>query len=640
MAKGIPTKRALQPTPSANTSRAQRATAHAGKKSITETGSASVTADSRCHAYHARRLLSCGVKKGTGKSSADTEIISVHSSSPFVDLDFVLRQCTDICKEGSLSQIAHLNGRHSLGMFSSHVSRFSMGTRSLKREHTLSPVVKKEDDVEEENPPPSKKSKKQLQGIIPTSDEEPDRDITAANEGGWSDGSSLSGFIVDDDASLEMMTDSGNEAVSSGEVLPSSPPKRPANKGKGVQELQSQTIIDHTQMVDQERVLEAVGLLRSKDSDAQSAQPPGHPPEVDHPASSASLHRNEEEESPILQSPIRLSQTSQSHPPHTPKAGEQGASGSGASQATSSWDDNKPKGLILHNSYYRCMKEYQANRPAKCAILDDISDLSQEHRELLLDAPRWSSVIQWSTEYPSRLWTCKDFSEQLSVELPEQAVLWEKLCELCKVSRKQAHVEIGADLSAFGKSGSYVTDWQFNKGAMVNVLLGGVGLCKLIDHILLNSKLHHQICIYPLDGEWQRFVTMISTVYMTGSLEFNTYKGAIVIGTQGVNADKSQTNLAVSSKGKFASNVWSPSKCKAAVGQDKDKKKWANTMWGNAEVPIYDSRGLNIPWDNVEDMPRVSQDLDLDSVVLVAHTTSLYGDNNISLNVQFVVQIA
>ncbi|KAF8579841.1 hypothetical protein K439DRAFT_1620233 [Ramaria rubella] len=132
---------------------------------------------------------------------------------------------------------------------------------------------------------------------------------------------------------------------------------------------------------------------------------------------------------------------------------------------------------------------------------------------------------------------------------------------------------------------------------------------------------------------------MIGTVYMTGSLEFNTYKGAIVIGTQGVNADKSQTNLAVSSKGKFASSAWSPYKRKAAVGQDKDKKKWANTMWGNVEVPIYDGRGLNIPWDNVEDMPRVSQDLDLDSVVLVAHT-SLYGENNISLNVQFVVQIA
>ncbi|KAF8585209.1 hypothetical protein K439DRAFT_1616154 [Ramaria rubella] len=634
MAKGIPTKRASRPTPSANASRAQRATAHAGKKSITERGSATSPAKT-----------SCGVKKGTGKPSADTEIISVHSSSPFVDLDFVLRQGTDICKEGSLSQIAHLNGRHSLGMFSSHVSRFSMGTRSLKREHTLSPVVKKEDDVEEENPPPSKKSKKQLQGIIPTSDEEPDRDITAANEGGWSDGSSLSGFIVDDDASLEMMTDSGNEAVSSGEVLPSSPPKRPANKGKGVQELQSQTIIDHTQMVDQERVLEAVGLLRSKDSYAQSAQAPGHPPEVDHPASSASLHRNEEEESPILQSPIRLSQTSQSHPPHTPKVGEQGPLDQELLRPPQAgMTTSIPKGPILHNSYYRCMKEYQANRPAKCAILDDILDLSQEHRELLLDAPRWSSVVQWSTEYPPRLWTYKDFSERLSVEwfrdFLNKPYYGKNSANFGRFQESKHMWRSVQDLSAFGKSGSYITDWQFNKGATVNVLLGGVGSCKLIDHILLNGKLHRQIFIYPLDGEWQRFVTMIGMVYMTGSLEFNTYKGAIVIGTRGVNADKSQTNLAVSSKGKFASSAWSPSKCKAAVGQDKDKKKWANMMWGNAEVLIYDGRGLKIPWDNVEDMPRVSQDLDLDSVVLVAHTTSLYGENNISLNVQFVVQIA
>ncbi|KAF8582496.1 hypothetical protein K439DRAFT_1618199 [Ramaria rubella] len=548
MAKGIPTKCASRPTPSANASRAQRATAHAGKKSITETGSrlllltrgvvpiavplakSSLLCNSTSPAKTSR-----GVKKGTGKPSADTEIISVHSSSPFVDLDFVLRQGTDICKEG---QIAHLNV-----------------------------------------PPPSKKSKKQLQGIIPTSDEEPDRDITAANEGGWSDGSSLSGFIVDDDASLEMMTDSGNEAVSSGEVLPSSPPKCPANKGKGVQELQSQTIIDHTQMVDQERVLEAVGLLQSKDSYAQSAQAPGHPPEVDHPASSASLHRNEEEESPILQSPIRLSQTSQSHPPHTPKVGEQGASGSGASQATSSWDDNKPKGPIL-----------QRTDLPKCAILDDILDLSQEHRELLLDVHPLELILSFNgaQSIPPGCGLTKIFLNSYRWKwfsrLPEQAVLWEKTMPTLQGFPESKHVWRSMQHpSAFGKSGSYITDWQFNKGVTVNVLLGRVGSCKLIDHILLNGKLHRQICIYPLDGEWQRFVTMIGTVYMTGSLEFNTYKGAIVIGTRGVNADKSQTNLAVSSKGKFASSAWSPSKHKAAVGQDKDKKKWANTMWGNAE---------------------------------------------------------
>jgi len=81
-------------------------------------------------------------------------------------------------------------------------------------------------------------------------------------------------------------------------------------------------------------------------------------------------------------------------------------------------------------------------------------------------------------------------------------------------------------------------------------------------------------------------------------------------------------------------------------------------MWGNAEggflnllnwsscssalaiVPIYDGRGLNIRWNDIENMPRISQDLDLDAVVLVAHTTSVYGDTNVSLNVHFVVLLA
>ncbi|KAF8573105.1 hypothetical protein K439DRAFT_1625307 [Ramaria rubella] len=265
------------------------------------------------------------------------------------------------------------------------------------------------------------------------------------------------------------------------------------------------------------------------------------------------------------------------------------------------------------------MNEYQANRPAKCAVLDDISDLSEEHRELLLDMPRWSL---WFRDFLSKPYYGKNYAD--FARFPESKHVWRSV----------------QDPSAFGKSGSYVTDWQFNKGATVNVLLGGVGSCKLVDHILLNGKLHRQICIYPLDGEWQRFVTMIGAVYMTHSLEFNTYKGAIVIGTRGVNADKNQTNLAMSSKGKFASSAWSPSKRKAAVGQDKDKKKWANTMWGNAEVLIYNGRGLNIPWDDVGSMARVSEDLDLDTVVLIAHTTSIYGENNISLNVQFVVQVA
>ena len=57
-------------------------------------------------------------------------------------------------------------------------------------------------------------------------------------------------------------------------------------------------------------------------------------------------------------------------------------------------------------------------------------------------------------------------------------------------------------------------------------------------------------------------------------------------------------------------------------------------------VPIYDGSKGTIDWDNFQFMPRVSDDLALDTPVLVAHTTSIYGENAVSLNVQFAVKLA
>ncbi|KAF8582437.1 hypothetical protein K439DRAFT_1618253 [Ramaria rubella] len=605
MVKGKLTRCALQSAPTAEMSRAERASTCASKKVAPNTASTAdqATANSTSGTLPVR-------KKGSdkiGKPSVDTEIISVHSSSPLVNSFFFWagmltsrhhdkRACD---KQQLSSAVGILYGFFWVSLM------FFTRVRRTKREHTLSPVVKQEDGIEEDHPSPSKKSRKHLQGVIPTSNEEPQGNIMATNEGGWSDDLSSCGFIVDDDAFLEIMTDSGNKYVSSGGTLQSSHQNCLTNGAEVLQEPHTTTSTTSSMLgterggVDREKVLKTVGLLRG-------------PQNIDLKPVTKPSSESFNQEAEVLQSPIRLSHPSQTHPLQTPKSGEHRPSGSGASQATSSWDDND-------NSYYRCMKEYQANKPAKCAVLDDISDLSEEHRELLLDAPCWSL---WFQEFLSKPYYGTNYAN--FARFPESKHVWRSV----------------QDPSAFGKSGSYVMDWQFNKGATVNVLLGGVGSCKLVDHILLNGKLHRQICIYPLDGEWQRFVTMIGAVYMTRSLEFNTYKGAIVIGTRGVNANKNQTNLAVSSKGKFASSAWSPSKRKAAVGQDKDKKKWANTMWGNAEVLIYNGRGLNILWDDVGSMARVSEDLDLDTVVLIAHTTSIYGENNVSLNVQFVVQVA
>ena len=48
----------------------------------------------------------------------------------------------------------------------------------------------------------------------------------------------------------------------------------------------------------------------------------------------------------------------------------------------------------------------------------------------------------------------------------------------------------------------------------------------------------------------------------------------------------------------------------------------------------------HIDWDNVQNMPRVSADVEPDSIVVVAHTTSLYGGNTASLNIQFAIKLA
>jgi len=66
-------------------------------------------------------------------------------------------------------------------------------------------------------------------------------------------------------------------------------------------------------------------------------------------------------------------------------------------------------------------------------------------------------------------------------------------------------------------------------------MLGGVASCKLVEHVIIGDKMHRQIMVHPMDGEWQMFVTMIGHVYGHDSLEFNSYKNAFVFGTKGVN---------------------------------------------------------------------------------------------------------
>ncbi|KAF8585305.1 hypothetical protein K439DRAFT_1616031 [Ramaria rubella] len=300
--------------------------------------------------------------------------------------------------------------------------------------------------------------------------------------------------------------------------------------------------------------------------------------------------------------------------------------------------------VLFSNSYNHCLIEYQKTVPEECAVMESLSDVPAEHLALLKNAPRWKSVVEWSTEHQTRLWSFKDFSERLPMkwfcDFLSQPFYGKNLSNLARFPESKDIWQTMVDPAMpGGRGGRYITDWEYGGGATVNMIIGGVGTCQLIEPIIINNRIHRQITIYPLDGEWQRLVTMLGSIYMQPSLEFNSYKGAIVIGTKGVSVDSKQ---ATSSRGKYSSSSWSPSKCKATGTQGKDdKKRWRSTMFGNTEVPTYDGTKLDeIHWDDVENLPHVGEDLDLDAVVLVAHTTSIYAENNVSFNVQFVVKLA
>ncbi|KAF8572913.1 hypothetical protein K439DRAFT_1625445 [Ramaria rubella] len=471
-------------------------------------------------------------------------------------------------------------------------------------------------------PSPQKKHRKHLNGVIPTSEEEVSEPGDASkSQGGWSDGSSLSGFIVNDDDPIEMRTDSRDSFLDDSRIKPTTATilgekcKSTENSSglHGVLQTTStvETISQNSQLSGLSADAEVVGGVENTrlGSPINLPNQPAKPctifakeaeltveqqkkllpitPATKNPCNKdRKILKNEKEslqEASVVSEGLTRIETS-----HSPQE-----SMAGLRKMYECVFSNVP--VLFSNSYNHCLIEYQKTVPEECAVMESLSDVPAEHLALLKNAPRWKSVVERSTEHQTRLWGFKDFSERLPMK-------W-----FCNFLSQPFYGKNLSNLARFLKSKDI---W-----------------------------IHRQITIYPLDGEWQRLVTMLGSIYMQPSLEFNSYKGAIVIGTKGISVDSKQ---ATSSHGKYSSSSWSPSKRKATGTQGKDdKKRWRSTMFGNTEVPIYDGTKLDeIRWDNVENLPHVGEDLDLDAIVLVAHTTSMYGENNVSLNVQFVVKLA
>ncbi|KAF8580028.1 hypothetical protein K439DRAFT_1620097 [Ramaria rubella] len=90
--------------------------------------------------------------------------------------------------------------------------------KGIKREN-VSPGLP--EDHQEDSPSLQKKHRQHLNGVIPTSEEEVSEPGDASkSQGGWSDGSSLSGFIVNDDDPIEMRTDSRDSFLEESRIKP------------------------------------------------------------------------------------------------------------------------------------------------------------------------------------------------------------------------------------------------------------------------------------------------------------------------------------------------------------------------------------------------------------------------------------
>jgi len=79
--------------------------------------------------------------------------------------------------------------------------------------------------------------------------------------------------------------------------------------------------------------------------------------------------------------------------------------------------------------------------------------------------------------------------------------------------------------SVFRDPGRFI---KYDRAAVVNIVAGGVTKCELAKKTLYDDKVHRQIAIHPLAGEWDRVVTVIGSAYQLGKLDLSSFKGGIL----------------------------------------------------------------------------------------------------------------
>ncbi|KIJ40643.1 hypothetical protein M422DRAFT_256337 [Sphaerobolus stellatus SS14] len=103
-----------------------------------------------------------------------------------------------------------------------------------------------------------------------------------------------------------------------------------------------------------------------------------------------------------------------------------------------------------------------------------------------------------------------------------------------------------------------------------------------------------------MTGELELFVRSAVDIFNLSSVQLNTFKNALVIGTKSVKKNKGDNPVeSSSSKGCFASSNWPLSKNGGNIGAVKSNF----ALLGSIEVLIYEGTALTIDWDKVEALP-------------------------------------
>ncbi|KAF8573895.1 hypothetical protein K439DRAFT_1624740 [Ramaria rubella] len=348
--------------------------------------------------------------------------------------------------------------------------------RGIKQEH-VSPGMP--EDHQEDSPSPQKKHRKHLNGVIPTSEEEVSEPEDASkSQGGWSDGSSLSGFIVNDNDPVEMRTDSRDRESNPRLQRYLAKKCKSTENSSGLHEVLQTTstvatISQNSQLSGLSADAEVVGGVEN----TRLGSPINLPNQPTKPctifAKEAELTVEQQKKllpiTPATKNPCNKDRKILKNE----KESLQEASVVSEGLTRNETSHSPQESMAGPRKMYECVfnvpvlfssaLDFIKTVPEECAVTESLSGVPAEHLALLKNAPYWKSVVEWSTEHQTRLWSFKDFSKRLPMkwfcDFLSQPFYGKNLSNLARFPESKDIWRTMVDPAApGGRGGRYITD--------------------------------------------------------------------------------------------------------------------------------------------------------------------------------------